>query len=116
MKTKHVLYIAFFFVTILVISSCNARNRGEWIITDVSKDTILTAVTKVKKCNRLILEITGETDDSIKINSIEIQGGKILDTITYDWYYPEITVPYEAYKATKGYIKIKYYLPGNRYF
>ncbi|WP_257669161.1 hypothetical protein [Parapedobacter tibetensis] len=101
---------------LLLFSACGASNKGEWQITEISKDTTLKAQTRIKHSNRLILDITGETDDSVRINGVVIPGGIIRDTIILDWYYPSISISYESYRAKKGSLKIGYFLPGSKFF
>lgn len=94
--------------------SCNSHNKGTWEISDVSKDTTLFAETEVKNSSRLILIITGETDDSIKVHQVKLGGGHLQDTLYLDWYNPLISISFESYQAKKGQLKIAYYLPGSR--
>lgn len=101
---------------IIGLYSCAPRNRGEWVIKNLTCDTVLTAKTNIKSCNRLILEVTSDFNDSFKINSIVLHGILKKETIVYDWYNSEINVPVEKYKSTKGGVQIKYYLPGNSFF
>ena len=99
------------FLLIFMAYSCNTNNQGEWVIEDASKNTVLIAETMIKSCSKLILEISGETDDSVKINGTLFAGGLIQESYSTDWYDSKIVVQYEAYKAKKGKIRIKYYLP-----
>ena len=92
------------------LTSCE-QNRGEWIITDVSKDTILIAETKVKSPTTLLLEISGQVNDSIEVSGIRLPGGKIQKEFRLDHYYPKVSVQFKSYKATKGNLRIKYYVP-----
>jgi UDP-glucose 6-dehydrogenase len=105
-------YISMLLCSMLLIS-CDPKNRGEWIIQDVSKDTVLTAITNIKNCNVLILKITGQTDDSIMVRSIPIAGGIINKDLSVDHYDPKISLYFKAHKAKKGNVKISYYLPGS---
>lgn len=98
-------------VTIFLIVSCNSKNKGEWIVSDISRDTLLIAETSVHSPNVLFLEISGQTDDSIEVRSLRLPGGIVRQKLRVDHYSPKISVKVRPYKATKGAIKIKYYLP-----
>lgn len=97
----------------VLLSSCNQNNKGEWTISDASRDTLLTAETNVTTPSTLILKVSGQTDDSIMVHSIVIPGGKIAEEYKVDWYDPKITVKFKAHRARKGNIKIEYYLPSD---
>ena len=101
----------FLLLSCILLTSCNLNNKGEWIISDVSRDTLLTAETRVTSPSTLILKVNGQTDDSIMVHSIVIPGGKIAEEYRVDCYYPKISVQFKAHKAHTGNIKIEYYLP-----
>lgn len=106
-KTLRLLYL----IPLFFLISCDQKNRGEWLIADVSRDTLLIAETDVKTPTTLLLKISGQVDDSIEVSSIKIPGGKIEEELRYDHYYPKIEVNFKSYKAKKGSLRVKYYLP-----
>lgn len=90
--------------------------RGEWKITDTSKDTTLIGVNKsFFPVASMKFHIQGETDDSVSLYNgyIKLPKGKI-DTIwgPADYYTDTIKVEYKANNAKKGNLKIKYYFAG----
>ncbi|MEJ5092090.1 hypothetical protein GEO21_18840 [Sphingobacterium faecium] len=93
--------------------SCNTKNRGEWQLSDMPKDTLFISETNVSDASTLILEIDGHTDDSIKVHGISIAGGDIKKELKVDWYNPKVALQFQAYLAKKGSLKIKYYVPTN---
>ena len=95
----------------MIFSSCNTKNRGEWEVEDVSKDTLFNAETKITDATTLILKINGHSDDSIKVCGIAIPGGDIEKELKVDWYNSKISVPFESYLSKKGSLKIQYYVP-----
>lgn len=96
-----------------VFVSCNTKNRGEWDLSDVSKDTLLNAETDVSDATTLILQIDGHTDDSIKVHGVAIAGGDIKKELKVDWYSSKVSVQFQSYRAKNGSIKIKYYVPSS---
>jgi hypothetical protein len=96
-----------------IFVSCNTKNRGEWQLSDMRKDTLFIAETDVSDATTLILEIDGHTDDSIKVHGISIAGGDIKKELKVDWYNPKVAVRFQAYLAKKGSLKIKYFVPTN---
>ncbi|UPZ35553.1 hypothetical protein MUB18_15745 [Sphingobacterium sp. PCS056] len=84
-----------------IFVSCNTKNRGEWQLSDMRKDTLF------------IAETDGHTDDSIKVHGISIAGGDIKKELKVDWYNPKVAVRFQAYLAKKGSLKIKYSVPTN---
>lgn len=103
------LYAVFFLLVLL--SSCSGINRGEWVIEDVSKDTLLEAYAYVVSPRVMHLEISGQTDDSINVWAIGIAGGVIDTNVSDEWYRRQVLVRYKPHKAKKGKLKIKYYIP-----
>lgn len=93
--------------------SCNTKNRGEWEVSDVSKDTLLQAETEVSDATTLILKIDGHTDDTIKVHGEKIPGGDIKRELQVDWYNSTVLVQFQAYRAKKGSLKIRYYVPSS---
>ncbi|GEM64232.1 hypothetical protein SF1_22140 [Sphingobacterium faecium NBRC 15299] len=61
----------------------------------------------------MILKIDGHTDDTIKIHGIAIPGGEILKELGVDWYNSAGLVQFQAYRAKKGNLKIKYHVPSS---
>lgn len=55
---------------------CHTKNRDEWNVYDVSKDTLLHAETNISDVTTLILKIDGHTDDTIKIQKLQSQGAR----------------------------------------
>lgn len=100
-------------ILIAIFVSCNTKNRGEWQLSDMRKDTLFIAETDVSDATTLILEIDGHTDDSIKVHGISIAGGDIKKELKVDWYNPKVAVRFQAYLAKKGSLKIKYSVPTN---
>ncbi|WP_139351057.1 hypothetical protein [Sphingobacterium sp. CZ-UAM] len=101
----------FFFIFSLVFISCNTKNKGEWKVADISRDTIFSAETGVRDATTMILKIQGNSDDSIKVHGFSIPGGNINKELRVDWYNSKISVKYESYRAKKGNIKIQYDVP-----
>jgi hypothetical protein len=100
-----------FFLGIVICFLTSCKNKGEWVISDFSKDTILTANTRVITPAALILEISGYASDSIEVKSVKIGGGKIQEEFRFDHYHRKISVKFSPYKAKSGNIKIRYYIP-----
>jgi hypothetical protein len=98
-------------LVMFLLTSCDKHNKGEWIITDVSKDVLLTAETNVKMPTTLILQISGYANDSVEVRSMRLPGGRINEEFKLDHYSSDISVQFRSYKAKKGNLKIKYYLP-----
>ncbi len=92
-----------------IFFSCSTK--GEFKIEEAGKDTVVTILAKTTPSN-FKLFITGEVDDSFNINNIILKGGKINDTITFDWYDKTIIINYKAYKAKKGKLNFSYFIPG----
>ncbi|MNK09421.1 hypothetical protein D3C87_273800 [compost metagenome] len=103
--------LLFLSLPIFFLASCDPKNKGQWVITDVSKDTLLIAETKVRHPSTLILEISGQVNDTIEVHGMKLPGGKIQREFRLDHYYPKVSVQFKSYKATKGSLKIKYHLP-----
>jgi len=103
-------YISIFFV-ISMLSACSKKNKGTLIVTDVSRDTTFIINTNTTLITSLKLYITGETNDSIMVNSIGIRGGEIKEALNLDWYSSTVNIFYKAYKAKAGHIEIDYYVP-----
>lgn len=103
--------ILLFLISIPLLISCDNKNKGEWVVKDVSKDTLLTAETNIQSPSKLILQISGQVDDSIEVRSMRLPGGKIQKEFQVDHYSPKISVQFKSYKAKKGSINIRYYLP-----
>ncbi|WP_084290120.1 hypothetical protein [Pedobacter nyackensis] len=101
--------LLFLALPMFFFASC--ENRGEWVISDVSKDTLLIAETRVKTPTALLLEISGHVNDSIEVRGVRLPGGKIQEKFRLDHYYPKVAVQFKSYKATKGSLRIKYHVP-----
>ncbi|MCS4225787.1 hypothetical protein M2408_001882 [Sphingobacterium sp. BIGb0165] len=67
---RFILFSLVFLATTFV--SCNNRNRGEWRVSDVSKDTFLNAETNISDAITMIFKIQGHIDDSIKVQGVAI--------------------------------------------
>lgn len=96
-----------------VFISCNTKNRGEWEVSDASRDTMLNAETNVSDATTMILKIEGHTDDSVKVHGMTIAGGNINKELKVDWYNSKVSVQFEAYRAKQGSLKIKFYVPAS---
>jgi|GEM_PF-1057968 len=96
-----------------IFVSCNTKNRGEWQLSDMRKDTLFTAETNVSDATTLILQIDGHTDDSVKVHGMTIAGGNINKELKVDWYNSKVSVQFEAYRAKQGSLKIKFYVPAS---
>jgi len=92
------------------LASCG--NSGEWNISDLSKDTVLTAQTRRFTPTTLILQVSGYASDSIQIRHVTLAGGKIQEEMRFDQYSNKIGVKLKHYKAKHGKLKIKYHVPG----
>ncbi|WP_144062789.1 hypothetical protein [Sphingobacterium paucimobilis] len=108
-KSISTLILTFF--GLIMLTSCDRNNIGEWEITDLSQDTLLTASTTAKSVAVILLKVKGYADDSIKVHGIRIPGGPIDIDIRSDWYDQEVKVGFDPYKATKGYLRIQYHVP-----
>ncbi|MCW2264044.1 MULTISPECIES: hypothetical protein [Sphingobacterium] len=96
-----------------IFVSCNTQNRGEWEVSDASRDTMLNAETNVSDATTMILKIEGHTDDSVKVHGMTIAGGNINKELKVDWYNSKVSVQFEAYRAKQGSLKIKFYVPAS---
>lgn len=101
---RYIFYKKFNFALVLtailtaIFISCNTKNRGEWEVSDASRDTMLNAETKVSDATTLILQIDGHTDDSVKVHGMTIAGGNIKKELKVDWYNPKVAVQFQAYR------------------
>ncbi len=103
------IYIALYLL--LLCSACGGK-RGDFTVTDVSRDTIFHIKTNGDNNTSLNLRIIGELDDTCTINTwIQLSGKQIDTTIYHDFYNENFDVHYKAYKASKGNLKIEYYVP-----
>lgn len=108
---KYKKYLILGFIALFLIYFYSIGNRGEWVVQDVSRDTVLTAQTNSLTPSTIILEVSGNADDSIKLEGVSVAGGKIPEEIRMDYYRRKIVIRFDPYKAKKGSVKIKYYLP-----
>ncbi|MDM1296498.1 hypothetical protein HX021_19610 [Sphingobacterium sp. N143] len=101
-----ILFISMMFI------SCSYNNRGKFVITDFSKDTTFQVKTKSSSPTTLWLYIKGSTNDTIMINEVKtkVNPGKV-DSLQMDEYYPDFSIRFKHFKATKGKIEVEYYLP-----
>lgn len=104
--------IIFLSLLICFLALCLQQNSGEWNISDLSKDTVLTARTWAISPTKLILQVSGYASDSIQIQHVKVAGGKIEEEMSFDQYSNSISVNLKRYKAKKGKLKIKYRIPG----
>lgn len=103
------IYTAFYLL--LFCSACGSK-RGDFTVTDVSRDTIFHIKTNSDNNTSLNLRIIGQLDDTCNINTwIKLSGKRIDTTIYHDFYNENFDVDYKAYKASKGNLKIEYYIP-----
>lgn len=106
------IYFLFVLLTSTFFSSCYKDRKGIWEVIDASRDTVFfDNDSSSYSPNAIILNITGQTDDSIMIQGVVIPGGEINEKIRLDWYNKNVSVDYKSYKATTGNLKISYLIP-----
>lgn len=88
------------------------RSEGKIIVTDVTRDTSITIITKkIEAPVMLNLHLKGYTDSSFTLNKyFHFPGGNIDTSIQQDWYNREIQINYKANNIKKGYLTIDYKL------
>ncbi|MGA6118703.1 hypothetical protein [Sphingobacterium anhuiense] len=95
----------------LVFCSCNSTSTGTFVISDFSKDTLISPETKTKNPMTLWLYIKGSANDSIMVNGVKwkVSSDKI-DSLQLDYFSQKLSIRFEPYKATEGKIEVKYEL------
>ncbi|MBL0884012.1 MAG: hypothetical protein IBJ16_11825 [Chitinophagaceae bacterium] len=95
----------------ILLTGCKST-KGDFVISDVSKDTVVLIKTNSNDNTTVILSITGQVDDTCIVGHwIKIPGGNIDTTVQHDFYNKDYLLKYESYKASNGSIKINYHIP-----
>ncbi len=96
---------------LILLAGCKSI-KGEFVISDVSKDKVFLVKTNSDNNTTVILNITGQVDDTCIVGHwLKIPGGNIDTTVQHDFYNEDYHFRYESYKASKGSLKIKYHIP-----
>ncbi len=95
----------------ILLASCQST-KGEFLLSDVSRDTVIVIKTNSGDNTNVILRITGQVDDTCIVGHwIKIPGGKIDTTFHHDFYNKDYHFKYESYKASNGSLKVEYHIP-----
>lgn len=85
----------------LILSACQPKSQII-NIDDVSKDTIFEFNLNYNPHGKINIHAKGEVDDSIRINNINLKGGKIDTIFQQDWYTEQVSLPYYSIGAKNG--------------
>lgn len=86
---------------IILVSSCKHADKNI-IINDVSIDSVYNIDLGNNPYGKIKLHVTGEVNDSIKINEVYLSGGPVDTTFLQDWFTNEVSIHLHKFKATKG--------------
>ncbi len=106
-KSAGMRYLILVFIFLL-----GCRSEGKINISDVTRDTSITIITKRKDAPVMLnLHIKGYTDSSFTLNKyFHFPGGNIDTTVQQDWYNLQIQIDYKANNIKKGQLTIHYEL------
>lgn len=88
---------------------CTSCNDKRFItIIDASKDTVVTVKSNEKYPSTIVLQVSGNIDDTCKILGVPIYKNNFDKKLYFDSYSKETKIKYEAYRVKKGNLKIQY--------